>query len=472
MRRVKNHVKYLILGAGPTGLGAGFRFKESEEESFLLCEGSDRVGGLATSYRDEKGFVWDIGGHIQFSHYHYFDKLMDLALGKDGWHHHKRESWIWLKDRFAPYPLQNNIRYLPKETMWSCLKGLIQAAQAETAIPPSNFKEWLEQSFGPGLNEVFLAPYNFKVWGFPLETMAFDWIGDRVATVNLEKITENILFERDDVSWGPNSTFRFPKKGGTGSIWQAVGDLIGQDKIFLNTRLQEVRVADRTAYFEDGTIVSFDHLLNTIPLVKFLPMCKELSASFQPLVEQFKYSSTHVVGIGIEGKVPLSLSNKCWMYFPESNNPFYRVTVFSNYSPENVPSPQTQWSLMAEVSDTPHKPVNRERIIDEVIQGMLATKLLSPQDKIVDRWSYFAEQGYPTPFIGRDKLLDQIHKLLEPQGISTRGRFGGWKYEVSNQDHSLMQGVEWANRKLFGIPETTYYYPNVANANWGRPPFE
>jgi hypothetical protein len=30
-------------------------------------------------------------------------------------------------------------------------------------------------------------------------------------------VAENILLERDDVSWGPNNTFQFPKHGGTGA---------------------------------------------------------------------------------------------------------------------------------------------------------------------------------------------------------------------------------------------------------------
>jgi hypothetical protein len=56
---------------------------------------------------------------------------------------------------------------------------------------------------------------------------------------------------------------------------------------------------------------------------------------------------------------------KCWMYFPEDNCPFYRVTVFSNYSPRNVPDPSRQWSLMAEVSESPGKPVDRDGLLNE-----------------------------------------------------------------------------------------------------------
>src|SRR5688572_5962823 len=105
-----NHYRYVIIGAGPTGLGAAYRLKELGQSDFLVLERDKHVGGLAASFVDDKGFTWDIGGHVQFSHYKYFDDLMVKALGADGWFHHQRESWAWMRDRFVPYPVQNNIR--------------------------------------------------------------------------------------------------------------------------------------------------------------------------------------------------------------------------------------------------------------------------------------------------------------------------------------------------------------------------
>ena len=32
----------------------------------------------------------------------------------------------------------------------------------------------------------------------------------------------------------------------------------------------------------------------------------------------------------------------------------------------------------------------------------------------------------------------------------------GWRYEISNQDHSFMQGIEVVNHRLLGEPEATY----------------
>ena len=86
--------RVVILGSGPTGLGAAHRLRELGHENFHIYDRDDQVGGLATSFKDEQGFTWDIGGHVQFSHYRYFDELMDKALNPPngpGWLDHERE---------------------------------------------------------------------------------------------------------------------------------------------------------------------------------------------------------------------------------------------------------------------------------------------------------------------------------------------------------------------------------------------
>ena len=118
-------IEYLIIGGGPTGLGAAHRL-EKYGKDWLLCESADHFGGLAASFIDEKGFTWDMGGHVLFSHYETFDYYMKQALGEKGWFHHQRESWIWLKQRFVPYPFQNNLHRLDPDDRWACVRGLLQ----------------------------------------------------------------------------------------------------------------------------------------------------------------------------------------------------------------------------------------------------------------------------------------------------------------------------------------------------------
>lgn len=119
---------------------------------------------------------------------------------------------------------------------------------------------------------------------------------------------------------------------------------------------------------------------------------------------------------------------------------------------------------MCEVSESSHKPVNSDTVIEETIQGLINVNILSQNDSIVSRWHKRLERGYPTPFLGRDQLLESVLPRLQNLGIFSRGRFGAWKYEVGNQDHSFMQGVEAVNRIVFNYPEQTVFEPSQVNA--------
>jgi protoporphyrinogen oxidase len=455
-----DHLDFVVLGAGPTGLGAAYRLKELGCKSFHVYEAESTVGGLANSVTDSQGFTWDIGGHVQFSHYRYFDELMKLALG-DQWLHHQRESWIWIEDRFVPYPLQNNIRHLKSETCWKCVEGLVRLYKNPITTKPANFGQWINATFGAGLADVFMRPYNFKVWAHPLETMDYAWIGERVAVTDLERVLNNIFHNTDDISWGPNNTFQFPLHGGTGAIWRSVAELVGHDRITLSSPAVRIDAQEHRVHFADGSSVRYETLISSLPVDTLTKLMR--SPELQKSATGLAYSSTHIVGIGLTGQPAENLKKKCWMYFPENNCPFYRVTLFSNYSPNNVPDARKHWSLMAEVSESAHKPVDAQRITDDVIQGMRNTRLIGEGHEIISIWKTRVDHGYPTPTLSRDVALAAIQPKLASMGIHSRGRFGGWKYEVSNQDHSLMQGVELVNKLVHGVPEVTYWFPSTAN---------
>jgi protoporphyrinogen oxidase len=460
--------RYLIIGGGVTGLGAAYRLKEKGEGDYLILEGSERAGGLATSFQDQKGFWWDIGGHVQFSHYAYFDRAMEHAIPRDEWLEHERESWVWLHNRFVPYPFQNNIRYLPTDSLMKCLRGLLKTWKKDACGSPADFKEWILQVFGAGVADEFMLPYNYKVWAYPAEQMSYQWIGERVAVVDIERILENIVYERMDASWGPNNTFKFPSYGGTGAIWHSMADIVGREQIRFGQSVCSIDPDLKQVVTEKGDVYHYEHLLSTIPVDGLTRIVKNVPVKMSRTASLLKHSSSNIVGVGLKGRPPEEIGTKCWMYFPESNCPFYRVTVFSNYSPNNVPDPNVHYSLMTETSESPQKPVDRNKLVQETIAGLRATKLINQDDEIVSTWSHCAEYGYPTPSLERDDILDTVIPFLDKLGVYSRGRFGGWKYEVSNQDHSFMQGVEWVDWIRDGISEVTYKVNRVIDMSSHR----
>ena len=111
--------------------------------------------------------------------------------------------------------------------------------------------------------------------------------------------------------------------------------------------------------------------------------------------------------------------------------------------------------MMAEVSESPDKPVNGQAIVDDVIDAMRGCGFIE-RSQVISNWHRRLEHGYPTPWVGRDAVLTKVDGVLRADRIFSRGRFGAWKYEVSNQDHSFMQGVEAVDHVLTGADEHTY----------------
>jgi protoporphyrinogen oxidase len=439
-----------ILGAGPTGLGSAHRLAELGHEDWDIYERSDHVGGLASSFLDPEGFTWDHGGHVMFSHYQYFDELVETMLQGD-YDQHLREAWVWMCDRYVPYPFQNNIHRLPPTVFLECLMGVIEAQRADRRR--DDFEEWISAIFGDGIARHFMGPYNFKVWGHPLSMMSTSWQGDRVPDVDVRRILENLLEDRDDVSWGPNNKFKFPLLG-TGMLYERIAESLPKD-VLLEKDAVNIDTASKRVTFSDGTTTDYDALVSTMPLTELVRLIPGRPPAIDAAADDLHHTEGLFIGIGVADPCP---STKCWMYFPEPDSPFYRVTYLSNYSPKMTP-PGDHFSLLAEVSSSPYKHEDPETVVDRTIAGMVSSKLLTPEqaaDKIVSRQLLRVPYSYPVPTGGRDRALAVIQPWLMSLGIWSRGRFGAWRYEIGNTDHSVMMGVELADHLLDGKPEVTW----------------
>lgn len=459
----------LIVGAGPTGLGAAWRLNELAQRhlinpdlDWLLTEKSPIPGGMAASVTDAEGFNWDLGGHIIYSHYEYFDAVLADVMGDDLLQH-PRKSWVWMADRFFPFPIQHNLRHLPAEDLARCLRGLVDTQLTHrNGRQPANFAEWLDENFGTALSELFFLPYNRKMWAFPADEMSTVWTqrksGSRYANVplvDIARLVENVVAQQDDPGWVGATTFPYPKRGGIGELWRRVFDRLPPNRTGLSEQLVAVDPVNRVATFASGLEVSYQHMINTSPmpeLLRAMPPGSSLHHETTPL----RHSCTHSVGIGLRGTMPETLKDKYWIYVPDPAAPYFRVTLISNFSRSNAPEGE-HWSLMCECSGEPNTIVDEDELFADIERALRAS-LLTPDQEIVSRWYRKLNYGYPVPCLNRDAFLQEVEPQLRQHNIRSRGRFGGWKYETSNQDNAFMQGVEAVDSILLGTEEISYFH--------------
>src|SRR5690348_3529842 len=296
-RPTSDRPRIVIIGAGPTGLAAGYRLRELGYTNWTILEARDKVGGLASSETSANGFTYDIGGHVLFSHYEYFDKLFDKLMG-DEYQLLLRESWVWMCDRFLPYPFQNNIKYLPKEIVLECLLGLVEAQKQPLDVSRfRNFEELIYGVFGAGIAKHFMMPYNFKVWAHPPKMMNKEWIGERVSVVDIKRVLGNVVLDRDDAGWGPNSTFKYPLHGGTGGLFERMRPYVN-DNLRLETPVSRVDADAKEVVLQDGSREPYDILLNTTPLDLLVgSMSGEVPDEARCQASRLRHSGSYIVGV-------------------------------------------------------------------------------------------------------------------------------------------------------------------------------
>lgn len=446
----------VILGGGPTGLGAALH-AELNGMDWVLLEASDRLGGLAASFKTEDGFSWDLGGHVAHSHYWAFDCLCAGAIEPNGWNVRTRDSRVWLQNVWVPYPLQHNLHRVPAKDRWNCIRDLVRTSLSDSP-EPQDYDDWCLATFGRSFCDLFMRPYTQKCWRYGTSELGFEWVADRVPAPDLETVLKSVCLQEDYSNWGPNHTFRYPTEGGFGSLWEGAVRRLATDRLLLGHRACSIDSQERLVTTVEGLAVRYDALVSTIPLGELGRMLSVIPGELSEL----RHTAASYYGFGLAGLVPDRFRTASWLYFPEDQDPQYRVTVLSNYSHSVVPVEGPFYSLLAEVARYPQTSVvDQEKAI---LASLRRSGLVKDDTGVVSSWRHDVEYAYPAPFLGRDALIAPIlRELRSDRSIYSRGRFGAWKYEVSNQDHCYSQGIEAVQHIASGEEEVTIAQPALVN---------
>ncbi len=431
-------MKVGVLGGGLAGLSLGY-FLKKKGLDFMILEKNPETGGLLKSV-EVNGFTFDVGGsHIIFSKDKEILTFMVSLLGENALRR-RRNTKILYKGHYVKYPFENGLSDLPKEDTFECLyyfiENLIRKEKGELK-PPQNMKEWFYYTFGKGIAEKYLVPYNEKIWKFPPEKMSTVWV-ERIPQPPVEDIIKSALGIPTE-GYTHQLHFYYPKYGGIQSLARAFEREI-EGNILTNFKVEKIKREGNKWTVSDGKReFKFDRIISTIPLPALL-RALDAPEHIMKVSGDLYYNSLITVGIGVKRE---KLNDFSWLYIPDKKVLTHRVSFPPNYSPYVAPNGYS--SVLAEITYREGDSISRmddEEIAQRTLSDLVNLEVIPEDSEVL--LTYRFKYAYVLYDVDFRRKLDEIFNYLNDTGVYSVGRFGSWEY--ANMDRVIKMSKMFVNQ--------------------------
>ncbi len=425
-----------ILGGGISGITLQ-RFLNHHSE---ILEKEERVGGLCRSFWKD-GFGYDIGGHILFSKYEHINTLVTEILGENV-NHCRRANKVLFKGRYIRYPFENDLAALDVEDRYECLIGYLK-----NDFPlPKNLAEWSYYTFGKGIAEKYLIPYNKKIWKFDPRQMGIEWV-ERIPRPPMEDVVKSALGIQTE-GYLHQLLFRYPMKGGFEKVVEQMLGPLAPVKTGFEVR-QIVRQEDGWLVSDGSSSNHFEQLVLSFPVHEAIKCFRNVPEAIIDAIEALIYNSLRIVFLAVNNE---SLMDKSAVYIPDPSVLPHRVCYMGYFSPHMV-IPGTS-SLIAEITVTPGDQLDQMSdgvLIEETVKSLEDTGILKRGDVIVSDTRRF-EYAYPIYDHSYSENNRRMRSYFSEIGIHLLGRFA--EFEYINFDECVHRAIAMA-RELNKVPYGT-----------------
>lgn len=392
-------VKYLIIGAGISGLSVASRV-----DDYLVIEKDSEAGGLCRTIK-RNGYIWDYSGHF----FHFKEKDLKAqfidSMNKEDIIVREKNTKIFRKNIMIDFPFQKNIHQLEKEDFINCLYDLYFRNDSRNY---NNFEQMLYGKFGKSITDMFLKPYNEKLYACDLNTLEVDAMGRFFPYANIDDIISNMR-RQDNSSY--NGTFLY-SRGGAYSFVEIMLAKIDMQKVWFNCELLGLDIEKHVAKTSKGE-VEYEYLVNTSPLNSF---CNILQIDWHTYLSSNKVL---VFNMGFDKKSEYKEIH--WLYFPEDVYNFYRVGFYDNILN------QDKLSIYVEIGFPENSDIDEENELKKTIEGLKRCGIINDH-KLVDYCSIIMNPAYVRINEKSEKFKREIFKLFNGNGIYSIGRYGKWTY--------------------------------------------
>ncbi|MBW2971268.1 FAD-dependent oxidoreductase [Candidatus Woesearchaeota archaeon] len=418
-----------ILGGGLTALTIANGLKAECE----VLEKEPECGGLCRSTL-EKGFTFDQGGHILYSK---DTETLNWMLEQLGGNKAKkrRNNRVFVKGRKIKYPFENDLAHLPLMENWFCLYNYLFNPYKKK---PKNFKEWIYHTFGRGIAEVYLVPYNEKIWNFPPEHMSLHWVDGRVPKPpKIDVIKSSIGIPTE--GYKHQLYFFYPKHEGIQALIKALEEDV---KFKCNFEVKSIEKLGSKWFVSDGKRKKgYDQLISTIPIQELLKALPKVPPKVKKAVNDLRFNSLITVMIGINRP---KLNDMTALYIPTRDVAFHRVCFMNNFS--EYAAPQGKFGIIAEITVNKGDGIfelSDEEVIEKVVDGLHKLKIIDKDDVVFSK-AVRAEYAYVVYNLDYLENIKIVRGYIESLGIILCGRFA--EFEYLNMDACVKRALELAKR--------------------------
>jgi protoporphyrinogen oxidase len=440
-----------ILGAGLTGLTAGYLLAR-RGVPVQVFESESQAGSMALTLQSGD-FRFDLGPHRFYTEDQEVIGLIKGLLGSELLEH-KRMSTIHLQGRKLEYPpnVANLIRNTELTKSLSYLWGYLTAnwGRGNHTHEAPDFETWVVSRFGRPLYELYFEPYTEKVWGRPPRELAAELARRRISVPNLGDVLLRLMISSHNKP-GPYVTrFWYPQNGIGRIAERMVEEIITYDgEVYLDHRvdvlhLEANRIIGLTIKNGDtSNYLPIDRVFSTIPLPYLIQAMDPIQEPFAQQANELQYRAMLFVYVFLDK--PL-VGNDHWIYFPEKQYIFNRVSEPRTFSPSHTPSGQT--SLCAEITcDIGDEIWNLTplKLTERVVSQLSECGMINPGE-VLGSYTHRLRFGYPIYTVGFKKRLDSLLDFTGGiKNLITCGRQGAFNY--SNMSEAIASGIE--NAKSF-----------------------
>lgn len=407
----------VILGAGISGLVAGYYLSESGNKVILVEKGKV-IGGSAAGFK-HKDFILDYGPHKLYTE---LPGIMDEIGKVTPLLKIKKKNSIFLKGKYFDFPLQIK-QVATRMPMKAINAGLDIISKTIYKRPDDSYENYLLNRFGRTMYNLAFRDYAEKVWGTKANDLDKELAKKRIAVSSIFALIKSIIFK--DTKKISAEYFYYPPQG-IRQLTEKLKERIIKNggQVITNSQLSKITLnGDKIESVTlKGKKIKTDYFISTIPLDDFA----KLIDSPEIIVDsaaKLKYQKLSVIYFILNKERALK---DCWVFFPEKKFIFQRISEQKAFSPQTSPKDKT--ALMVETT----RDVNEE-LIKQVITQLESVGALR-REEIDEYFVKSYEKAYPIYKRGFLNILNLIVDHLESiTNFYTIGRQGLFNYNNIDQ---------------------------------------